>query len=313
MSKLMFAIPSFPGKEKVMAKAAMVGAKVAQKSPELCIGGAIVCGVGATVMACRATLKVGEVIDYHNDYMNKINTMRQKIDNHEEGTEKLDYTPEDSQRDKFILFVQTAVKVGKLYAPAILLGAASIGLMLGGHHILMKRNAALALAATTIKQALDEYRGRVREEVGEELENDIFKGVRRTTIEEKNDKGKIVKKEVFEQTTPCSPYTRIFDEVSTNWSKDAEANKFFLYTVQDRCNDRLRWNGHLFLNEVFDMLDLPRTKMGAVCGWIYGEGDSFVDFGLSDLTKEGVRRFINAAENHIWLDFNCDGVIYDKI
>lgn len=310
MSKLTFVVPNFPGKEKLIGVCSRTALKISKHSPAICLGAGIAVGVGATVMACRSTLRVGAIIDEHNETMEKINYAMQCA---AEGHPIKDYTVEEGQKEKFILFVQTAVKVGKLYAPAIILGMTSIGLLLGSHHILMKRNAALSLAYAGLQKAYDEYRGRVRDAVGEEKENDIFKGVVEKVEEVEGKNGKIVKKKTSELTHPTNPYTRIFDQASCWWKKDPEQNRFFLQVQQNHANDLLRIRGHLFLNEVFDMLDLPRTKEGSVCGWIYGEGDSFVDFGIWDATKQGVRDFINARENCVWLDFNCDGLIFDKI
>lgn len=310
MSKLVFQIPNFPGKEKMVAVSARAMLKVSKHSPELCVAAGIVTGVGATVMACKATLRIDDALSAYHENLEKINFLENKI---KEGVEVEKYSLEIAQRDKFVNFCKAVVSVGKLYAPAIILGGISIGFILGGHHILVKRNAALGMAYAGLQKAFDEYRGRVREAVGEETENDIFKGVKEVVVEEKAANGKVVKKKRNELGTPASPYTRIFDENSQWFSRSAEQNKYFLTLQQNHANDMLRLRGHLFLNEVFDMLDIPRCPMGATCGWIYGDGDSFVDFGMWDYTKQGVREFINGYEPAIVLDFNCDGVIYDLI
>ena len=97
----------------------------------------------------------------------------------------------------------------------------------------------------------------------------------------------------------------------------------FLRRQQDYANEVLKSRGHLFLNEVYDMLGIPRTKAGQVVGWIYNEdnpnGDNYVDFGIYDLSnlsdsqKERKMAFVNGQEYSILLDFNVDGPIYDLI
>lgn len=310
MSKLTLAVPNFPGKEKLIRAGSKAMLKVSKHSPEICVVAGIATGITATVVACKATLHVDKIIEEHNQKMEEINDV---ISRCESGEIDATYDETMIQRDKFVLFAKTICKIGKLYAPAIILGSISIGFVLGGHHILVRRNAALSIAYAGLQKAYDEYRQRVRDVVGEDKELDIFKGVKEVTEEVEGKNGKTVKKKTNELDHPASPYTRLFDESSCWWKKSAEQNQFFLQMQQNHANDLLRIRGHLFLNEVFDMLDLPRTKMGSVCGWVYGEGDSFVDFGIWDATKEGVRRFINCQENCIWLDFNCDGVIYDLI
>ena len=91
----------------------------------------------------------------------------------------------------------------------------------------------------------------------------------------------------------------------------------FLKDQQRYANDILKSKGHLFLNEVYDMLSIPRTKAGQVVGWIYDEkhpvGDNFVDFGIYDIYNERARDFVNGYERTILLDFNVDGNILDMI
>ena len=312
LATLAMKAPNFPGKEKLIRGVSSIALKVSKYSPEICVGSGIVLGVGATVLACRSTLRVGEVIDSYKETMKNINFLQNKA----KAGEVIDgYSVEEAQKEKFIATIQMVAKVGKLYAPAILTGITSIALVLEGHNILVRRNAALSIAYTGLQKAYDEYRSRVKEVVGEEKEQDIYRGVREVVSEEKNEKGKTVKKKATELGSPASLYARIFDEGSRWWKPDAEANKFFLTMQQAHANDLLRLNGHLFLNEVFDLLDIPRCPMGQDVGWIYGAegGDSFVDFGIWDATKERTRAFINGSERNIWLDFNVDGFIKDKI
>ena len=112
-----------------------------------------------------------------------------------------------------------------------------------------------------------------------------------------------------------SVYARFFDEASPVWTKDAEANLMFLKTTETFANDKLKSQGYLFLNDVYDMLGIARTKAGQVVGWIYDEqnpiGDNHVDFGI--YKGDGSRRFVNGYERSVLLDFNVDGNILDRI
>ena len=86
---------------------------------------------------------------------------------------------------------------------------------------------------------------------------------------------------------------------------------------QSEANDKLRDRGHLFLNEVYDMLGMQRSKAGNIVGWLYNPddpdypGDGYVDFGIYDLYDETKRRFVNGYEKSILLDFNVDGNIWE--
>lgn len=111
-----------------------------------------------------------------------------------------------------------------------------------------------------------------------------------------------------------SIYARFFDESCAAWSKDAEYNLTFLKGQQAHANDILRARGYVFLNEVYDMLGMPRTKAGQAVGWIYDEsnpyGDNYIDFDLND---ERCSTFVNGYERSVLLDFNVDGNIVDKV
>lgn len=100
-----------------------------------------------------------------------------------------------------------------------------------------------------------------------------------------------------------------FDENSVKWDKNREINKMFLKHVQIYANELLRAQGYLFLNDVYAMLGIPKTKLGQVCGWVYNEknpiGDNYVDLDIfSDRNDNDKNVFI--------LDPNVDGCILDK-
>ena len=233
-----------------------------------------------------------------------------------------DYTEEDLKKDTTIVYTQTAVKYVKLYAPSVALGVVSLTCILASNGILRKRNIALAAAYTAVDKGFKEYRGRVVERFGTELDKELRYNIKAKEFEEPvvDEKGKEkIKKETVSVADPnlYSDYARFFDDGCLGWSKDAEYNLTFLKQQQNYANDLLKKKGHLFLNEVYDMLGIPRTRAGQVVGWIYDEkhpiGDNFVDFGIYDMNREKVRDFVNGYERVILLDFNVDGNILDLI
>ena len=181
---------------------------------------------------------------------------------------------------------------------------------------------ALAAAYTAVDTSFKEYRGRVIDRFGEELDRELKYNIKAREIEEVsvNEKGEEeVAKKTVEVANPneISDYARFYDDGNIGWSKDPETNLMFLRRQQDWANELLKAKGHLFLNEVYDMLGIPRTKAGQVVGWIYDEknpvGDNFVDFGIYDIHKPRNRDFVNGIERTILLDFNVDGNILDLI
>lgn len=292
------------------------GLKLKKHSPEILLAAGVVGVVASGVMACKATLKVEEIID---DAKHKIDTIHEVS---ADPTMAEKYSEEDSKKDLAIVYTQTAVKLIKLYGPSVALAGVSIGCMIGSNRILNKRNVALAAAYATVDKGFKEYRGRVIERFGKELDKELKYGIKAKEIEEVSvdEKGKEVStKSTVEVMDPnsYSPYSIIFDDGNTGWDPDPELTKYFLIQQQNWANERLKAKGHLFLNEVYDMLGAKRTKAGAQVGWVYDEknpvGDNYVDFGIFDIYNPKSRDFVNGYEKVIVLDFNVDGVILDLI
>lgn len=306
-------------KTKLMANvartASRVGFKLKKHSPEILVVAGVVGVVASTVMACKATLKVNEVLDDTSADIEKIHAAVE-AGHTEAGAE---YDEAEGKKELAIVYAQSGVKFAKLYGPAVVLGAVSVGCIVASHRILSKRNVALAAAFASVDRGFKEYRGRVIERFGEELDRELKYNIKAKEVDEKvvdeNGEEKIVKKTVQVGEPERSPYTKCFDEYCINWTKNAEDNLTFLLCQQNHANDRLQAKGHLFLNDVYEMLGLPKTKAGQVIGWywIKGKHESVIDFGIFDLYNEQKRDFVNGREKSIWLDFNPDGNILDYI
>lgn len=298
----------------VSRSAHKVGFKLKKHSPEILVVTGVTGVVVSSVMACKATTKAGDILAAHNKEMDKIHRASE--------LKVAEYTAEDVKKDTVIAYTQTAVKFIKLYGPSVILGATSIAFILGGHNMLRKRNVALAAAYTAVDKGFKEYRSRVVERFGEELDKELRYGIKakefvETTTDSKGKEKTVTKTVNVADPNEYSDYARVFDNGSYGWSKDAESNLIFLKQQQNWANEVLQSKGHLFLNEVYDMLNIPRTKAGQVVGWIYDEdhptGDNFVDFGIYNLNIEKARDFVNGYERSIVLDFNVDGPILDLI
>ena len=307
-------------KTEIMAKMTRTfnrtGLQLKKHSPEILLAAGVVGVVASGVMACKATLKVQEIVD---DAKGKVDTIHE-VSNDPSMAEK--YTEEDSKKDLAIVYTQTAVKMIKLYGPSVALGIASLGCMIGSNRILNKRNVALAAAYTAVDKSFKEYSGRVIARFAKQIDKALRYNIQAQEIEEVSvdEKGKeVTKKSTVEVMDPnaYSQYSIVFDDGNTGWDPDPELTKYFLIQQQNWANDRLKAKGHLFLNEVYDMLGAKRTKAGAQVGWVYDEknpiGDNYVDFGIFDIRSPKARDFVNGLEKVIVLDFNVDGVILDLI
>lgn len=288
-------------------------------SPEILLVIGVTGTITSTVLACRATLKVDEILDDHKEKVNRIDIALEKVNNGEIDRDQ--YSEKDHKKDLTVVYTQTVVNFIKLYGPCVTLGAASIACIVGGHGIMKKRNVALMAAYKTVEEGFTAYRKRVREAYGEETDymfkNDLKSERVVETVTDENGKTKTTKVDKL-STDGAQPsiYSRFFDESSTQWSKTSEYNMMFLHAQQEYFNNVLKARGHVFLNEIYDALGLERSNAGAVVGWVIrndGCGDNRIDFGVFDGNKPKVRDFVNGLERNILLDFNVDGVIYDLI
>jgi hypothetical protein len=293
----------------VTRTAARTALKINAKSPTILFGAGVVGVVATTVLACRATLKLDEVLEDAQKLLFHHDNLKKQVD----SKGKRRYSDQELMKDKVEVYVQATGKIVKLYAPAFFVGAVSIACLTQSHRVLTKRNVALAGAYAGLDKAFDEYRGRVRDELGDEQDRQFLHGT--TEVSEikvgKDGKTKTVTKKVLAHGE--SQYARFFGEDNRNWSPHPEYNLLFLRAQQNYANDRLQARGHLFLNEVYDALGMDHTKAGSVTGWVRENGDDYVDFGVFD--KKDQTKFFDfvTGQEGIWLDFNVDGVIYDKI
>ena len=286
------------------------GFKLKKHSPEILVVAGVVGAVASAIMACKATMKLNDTL---TDTKEKVEDFH---------ADEANYTEEEGKKTLTLIYSKAALDIAKLYGPSVVLGGLSITAILTSNNILRKRNIALAAAYTAVDKSFKEYRGRVIERFGKELDRELKYNIKAKEVEEtvvNEDGTEVVEKKVVEVIDPntYSPYARFFDDGCTGWTKDPEGNLMFLRMQQDAATKRLKQQGTLLVNDVYDMLGIPRSKEGMVVGWIYDEkhpvGDNFVDFGIYDTNRPANRDFVNGYERTILLDFNVDGNVYDLL
>ncbi len=308
LSKISTSAAKFAGKAEFTIK---------KNSPEILLGAGIVGFVGTIVLACRATCRADEVLEFHRRKIKDINDAKEIADADPEG--EMSYDIEIYRQDKAIRYLKTTGSLAKLYAPTVAVGALSLACILTSRNIMQKRYLGVVAAYNGLSAAFEEYRKRVRDEYGEGLDKHFRYGTTYEELPVYDENGKKTKeKEQVEKTETgmvmqTDDSCRFFDSSNPNWDKNPAFSMMWLRGQQNILNDILHTRGHVFLNEVYDALGFPHTPQGAVLGWIDGEGDNCIDFGLYDQNKENVRRFVNGVDNVIMLEFNHDGVIWDKI
>lgn len=283
---------------------------VQKNSPTILFGVGVV-GLGATVyFASKGTLKASEVVEKYKSQNNDI----EEVYSGKYAKAGVEYTERDYRLDKIVNLRNLCFSMAKVYWPAVLAGACTLGAFAGAHVILNKRNAGLAAAYAVLEKSFEAYRDNVIATYGEERDEEFrYNMVKRV---EKDSEGKKTKTTVVDGNRAPSMYSRFFDEFNPNWTNDPALNRAFLSNVQNMMNDRLTIRGHVFLNEVYDVLGYERTGYGAVTGWVRSNDgtDNFVDFGIfGDDTDISHRMFVNGDEASVLLDFNVNGTIWDKI
>lgn len=292
----------------VTSKAVM---KLKKHSPEILVVAGIAGTVVSAVLACKATTKVAEILDETKGTLDTIH----------EGMETgaingQEYTNEDGKKDTVVVYAQTGMKLAKLYGPAIILGTLSITSILASNNILRKRNVALGAAYAAIDKSFKEYRGRVIERFGEQVDTELKYGIKAKKFEEievdpETGKEKKVKKTVMVADPNLqSDYSVYFDSKSRNYETNPDYNRMFLKAQQAFANDKLQTHGHLFLNEVLDDLDLPRTPAGQIVGWTKDGPDGYVNFRIVEVERETED---GRHEPALLLDFNVEGNIWEKM
>lgn len=284
-AKLLDKVPDFAMKLATKAKA---------NSPTLLFGTGLALTVGGAVLACRATVKATNELE---DFQREV---------HDVKAGKADLP--DYNRDITYVYVKNSMSIVKLYAPAIIVGGAGIAMLTTSHVQLNRRNEALTAAYAALHAAYENYRDRVREEIGAERELDIYHAAETTQVQLEDGRAVEVK---TADPTKWSAYARFFDEASRHWQPDPELNRLWIEIQQTHLNQLLLARGFVFLNEAYEALDIPHSSAGQAVGWLLnGDGDNFIDFGIY---KANNAAFVNGQEPNILLDFNVDGTIIDKI
>lgn len=297
-------------------KAGRTGLIIKKNSPELLLGAGIVGFIYTVVSASKATLVAQDILKDHEKIMTDISDA---VEIAKAESEKYEYDESLQSHDKVVAYCKTAWELVKAYAPSIIIGGLSLTAILVSRNIMKKRYLGVVAAYNAVSGLFSTYRSRVINEQGETMDRHYMYGteiaeVTREITDENGKKKKIKEKvEVLDPKKMSYDLSVVFDEGNPNWDSNPDFNKSFLKAQEAMANNILHSRGHLFMNEVYDMLGFPQTQAGTVTGWVDGIGDGYVDFGLYDLSSKDTIDFLNGKSNLVLLNFNHDGVIWDKI
>lgn len=308
-------------KKNVSTTLSRAGLKLKKYSPEIMVFAGVAGAVASTVLACKATRKIDTIIEPVKQDIKKIHDVHDGLIDLPEDQE---YSDKDYKTDLVKTYASAGVKFVKLYAPAASIGIVSIASILGGYNVMRKRYVASVAAYTAVNESFRGYRNRVTERFGKDVDRELLYDIKAKkldgTIQDGEQESGINKKAKYaDADVQRSEFARFFNSDSRSWEKSFEYNMLFLKAQQNLANDILKSRGHLFLNEVYDMLDIPHSSIGQAVGWVVNNetGDGFVDFGLPTdeevylerIAADGEKKYARA----IPLDFNVDGVVWDLI
>lgn len=295
-------ISSVKGAAKV-AKAGRVGLVVQKYSPQILTGVGVAGVVASAVFASKATLKLEETIDKHTEDLRKVKAFA-----HERTADE--YSSTDAKKDMAIVYTRMVVDITKLYALPVSLGLVSLGCIIGGQGMQYKRTVASVAAYKSLEQTFNKYRSRVAEELGLDKDTEFARGY---TVEEADEEGGLP---TITLKMGAKDNVMFFDRNNINWKSSPEYNLMFARCQETFAQQRLDHRGHIFLNEVLDDFNLPRTSAGAVLGWVQSaEGNNKVDFGITDL-QTGMAHVFGSGEDEtdaIMLDFRGLEMVYGNI
>lgn len=277
--------------------------KLSASSPTIMVVAGVV-GLGATaVLAAKASRQMDPIIEEHQKSRTTI-------------SETVYETKRGEQKALVRLYGNTTKELSRLYGPTLVVGTLSTASVLYGHKILHGRHVASIAAYTGLMEQFQAYRGRVAKTLGPAVERGIYEGAHGEWQEDPDHKGEHKLGPKFDPELSADSYLRPwFDETNVNWTKDPIANYQFLKGVQTHMNNMLVARGHVFLNDVYDALRIPRTNEGQVAGWVWnsGVGDNFIDFGFMSSIDPHTVAFKNGMEQSVRLNFNVQGNIFGMI
>lgn len=289
---------------------------IKKHSPEILVTAGIGTGIVAAIVACKQTIKANDIVAGARKSLQNIEDVKELAANNE-----VEYTEENEQEDRKTIGMQVAVGMVKTYALPVGLGILSITCILAGHHILKKRNVALAAAYSALSTDFMNYRKRVVDKYGKDVDFMLKNGLEKQivanqVVDPETGEVKETKEEVLTyEGDKLSQYARVFDEVgSTQWTPSADHNRAFLLMEQNYFNERIRTRGYIFLNEVYERLGFRPTKAGSVVGWVYQNADyEGIDFGIFTAHTQKAAEFLEGTEPSIILDFNVQGDILSLV
>lgn len=278
--------------------------KLKKHVPEILLGVGVLTSAGATVLACKATLKAQPTLEKAKNELDEIHA----ADN-DPRVSYAEYPKEQVKKDITRVYVNTAKELTKTYLPSAALWSVSMACMVGSHAITKRQLSTLMAAYTALGNSFREYRRRIEENLSDENAADLG-------YAEKTEEGHFI------QLEDKPSYVFIFDKNNPYWKDNVEYNLMFLKGAQRYLDLNLKRDHFVFVNDALKELGFECISSGQLDGWLYdldrpeAYGDGYISFGLYN--KDGSETEVLAAYKAGKIDYlpiklNVDGTIYDRI
>lgn len=182
----------------------------------------------------------------------------------------------EAKKGEELTLKEEFLTVWKLYIPCVVMGSLTILCIVGANSINLKRNAAIAGAYSLAEAGLKEYQAKVIETIGEKKAQGIVDSLRQDRVNQ----------------NPPTDNSIIFTGSGETLCYDSISGRYFksdMETIRKKLNDMnidLIRDNYVSLNEMYDELGLPHTKLGDNMGWCVDQGTIAFDYS-SALTPDG--------------------------
>lgn len=279
-----------------------------KNSPTILLVGGTVLVLGATVFACVKTRKLDDTLKDSKEQLDQLHQIKKDAEEMtEEGKELAVYSESGYRKDIAKVYLNAGLKVGKLYAIPLVIGAVGFAMIFESHSIMGERYSSAVAACMATERIFNFYRKNVVDELGEEADARFRHGLRKETVErpvfddegnpkvDKEGKPKTKKEEVMvpkdeDATMAYSPYARVFakhcpyiqigkgqDYGSREWEDSGFYNLKFVQEIEDETERKLQRVGYVFLNDVYERLGFDRSPEGQDVGWKIDPDDPLSD------------------------------------
>lgn len=301
-------------KENAIVKMANAKFYIKKNSPEILVGAGIATLIGSLVYTVIGTLNTGVEVT------NAVCEL-DKVENDDSLME------EERRKKKHGIYIHAGLNIARNYAPAVTLATVSAGCLIGSNAIMRRRAFSLAAAYSALDTTFSDYRTRVIDEYGEDVDKKMRYGLttKEVEVEQVDDETGEVVKTTSTVTEAAESATNIWYKhqyelpdgtviVNPNWQPDKNLNATFVLAQLAWFNGRLSRGEHVWLDDIYNELGIPvdgYRQEAHVLGWTPDKnGEKYIKCRLYNKEESG--EFISNDDGDLLLAFNPDGILYYK-